>query len=93
MLDLNTSEKKIQIFERSRLHRQNAILTKSRREHAKLSWTDYYNKDCIVHINDKEETEWFSKRVEKQRRQEKARQKTLKKQYEEEHSAKDKTSW
>ena len=37
MLDLNTSEKKIQIFEKSKLHRQNAILIKSRREHAKFN--------------------------------------------------------
>ena len=29
MLDLNTSKKKIQIFEKFELHRQNVILTKS----------------------------------------------------------------
>ena len=92
MLDLNTLRKKIQILERSKLHRQDAILTKSRREHAKLNWTDCYNDDCIIYISDKEKAEWFSKRVEKQRRQEKARQKTLKKQYEEEHSTKNRTS-
>ena len=47
------------------------VSIKSRHEHAKLNWTDYYNNDCIVHINDKEEVEWFSKQMKKQRRQEK----------------------
>ena len=37
MLDLDTSKKKIQIFERFKLYRQNAILTESRREHAKFN--------------------------------------------------------
>ena len=37
MLDLNISRKKIQIFERLKLHRQNAILTESRREHARFN--------------------------------------------------------
>ena len=93
MLDLNTSERKIKIFKKFKLHRQNVILTKSRHEHAKLSWIDYYDNDCIIHINDKEKAEWFSKQIEKQRRQEKTRQKILKKRYEKEHSTKDKTFW
>ena len=37
MLDLNTSRKEIQIFERFKLHRQNVILTESRREDIKFS--------------------------------------------------------
>ena len=68
IFNLNTSKRKIQIFERFKLHRQDAILIKSRREHAKFSWTDCYDDDCIIHISNKEEAEWFLKRVEKQRR-------------------------
>ena len=37
MLNLNTLKKEIQIFKRSKLHRQNTILTKSRHEHVKFS--------------------------------------------------------
>ena len=36
MFDLNTTRRKIQIFERFKLHRQDAILTKSRQKHAKF---------------------------------------------------------
>ena len=61
LLDLNTSKRKIKIFEKSKLHRQNAILTKSRREHVKLNWINCYDDNCIIYINDKEEAEWFLK--------------------------------
>ena len=61
MLDLNTSRKEIQILERSKLHRQNATLIKSRRKHTRFSWIDYYDDDYIIHISDKEEVEWFLK--------------------------------
>ena len=93
MLDLDISKRKIEIFEKSKLHRQDAILTELRREHARFNWTDCYNDDCIIHINNKTEAEWFSKQIEKQQRQEKIRQKTSKKQYEKEHSAKDRIFW
>ena len=57
MLDLNILAKEIQIFEKFKLHRQNVILTKLRREHAKFSYINYYDDDYIIHINDKEKAE------------------------------------
>ena len=76
-----------------KLHRQDAILTESRHEHVKFSWTDYYDDDCTIYISDKKRADWFLKRVEQQRQRKKTRYKTLKEQYEKKHSIKNRTSW
>ena len=40
-----------------KLHRQNAILIKSRHEHAKFNWTDCYDNDCTIYISEKKKVD------------------------------------
>ena len=52
IFSLNFKEKKVIIFEKSKLHRQDAILSKFKREHAKFNRINCYDNDC-VYISDK----------------------------------------
>ena len=40
----------------------NATQTKTKPNHATLSWTGCYNDDCYIHLSDKQGLEWFPKR-------------------------------
>ena len=40
----------------------NATQTKTKPNHATLSWTGCYDNDCYIHLSDKQESGWFSKR-------------------------------